>query len=321
DLALALEWGPVRVYRNNHGSFEEMTSQWGFAGRTGWWTGIVAGDFDGDGRMDLAVGNWGRNSIYELYRPGKLGVFYGEWKSDGKVQLIEAWQRATNWLPVCNRVALAGTLPELASRFPTHQAYGKATVQDILGTRCDKAKRLEATELQSGIFFNRGSQFEWAPLPREAQLAPVFSINVGDLDGDGTEDLFLSQNFLGAASDLNRDDSGRGLWLRGVGGGSFKATDASISGIKIYGEQRGAALADFNHDGRVDLIVCQNNGPTKLYVNQRAKRGLRVTLHGPAGNPDAVGAQMRVLYAGGRAGPCRCIQSGSGYWSQDGTAQ
>src|SRR2546423_6359212 len=34
DLALAVEWGPVRVFRNQHGHFEEMTTPWGFAGKT-----------------------------------------------------------------------------------------------------------------------------------------------------------------------------------------------------------------------------------------------------------------------------------------------
>jgi len=331
DLALAVEWGPVRVFRNQHGHFEEMTAPWGFAGRTGWWTSITTGDFDGDGKLDLAVGNWGRNTIYELYRqvePPETGIpnvtlrlFYDDWNSDGTVELIEAWRHGGNWLPVRNRFWLASGLPELASHFPTHQAFGKASVREILGPRYEKAKVVEATELESGIFLNRGSHFDWVPLPREAQLAPVFSINVGDFDGDGNEDLFLSQNFFGTASDLTRDDSGRGLWLRGNGNGTFSAMDGSISGIKVQGEQRGAALADFNHDGRVDIAVSENNAATKLYLNQRAKRGLRVVLHGPPANPDGIGTQMRVLYPGGRAGPSRSVQAGSGYWSQDGAAQ
>jgi len=74
------------------------------------------------------------------------------------------------------------------------------------------------------------------------------------------------------------------------------------------------------------LCVSQNNGATKLYINQRAKRGVRVTLRGSAGNPEAVGAQMRIDY--GRRpsgvpamGPMRTIQAGSGYRSQDAAPQ
>ena len=93
--------------------------------------------------------------------------------------------------------------------------------------------------------------------------------------------------------------------------------DARETGVYVMGEQRGVALGDFNHDARVDLAVSQNNAPTLLYLNQTGRRGLRVVLHGPAANPDAVGAKLRLLYEGGRPGPCRTIQAGAGYWSQD----
>src|SRR5205085_828447 len=40
DLVLACEWGPVRVFRNNHGKFEEATSELGLSPFTGWWNGV-----------------------------------------------------------------------------------------------------------------------------------------------------------------------------------------------------------------------------------------------------------------------------------------
>ncbi|HEY5915616.1 MAG TPA: VCBS repeat-containing protein [Verrucomicrobiae bacterium] len=321
DLVLALEWGPLRVFRNNQGKSEEVTAQWGFASNTGWWTSVAAGDFDGDGKLDLVAGNWGRNSMYELNGPANAGVFFGDWHSDQRVALIEAWQQQTNWFPVHNRSWLAATIPEMAARFPTHESFGKGTLAAILGERYETARKLEANELRSGVFLNRGGHFEWRPLPAEAQLAPVFGVCVGDFDADGVEDLFLSQNFFSAVPEkiakeaISRDDSGRGLCLRGKGDGSFEPIDGSITGIRIYGEQRGAALADFNHDGRVDLAVAQNNGATRLFANQCSKRGLRVTLQGAGANRDAVGALLRLCYERGRMGPCRSIAAGSGYCS------
>jgi hypothetical protein len=321
DLALAVEWGPVRVFRNQHGRFEEMTQPWGLAARTGWWTGIACGDFDGDGRMDLAVGNRGRNTSYELYQPGPFRLYYVEGSAPETLDLVEAWRREETWLPVRNRLWFAPVWPELAERFPTHEAYGRTSVEELLGGRMAHARWVEGNTAESGVFLNRGSRFDWIAFPSQAQWAPVESLSVGDFDGDGVEDVFLSQNFFGIVSELSREDGGRGLWLRGGGDGRFAAVDARTSGIRIYGEQRGAALADFNHDGRVDLAVSQNNGPTRLFVNQRARPGLRVTLTGSSGNPDAVGAQLRVVYAGDRRGPCRAIQAGSGYGSQEGATQ
>jgi hypothetical protein len=321
DLALALEWGAMRVFKNQRGAFEEVTAAWGFAGLGGFWNSVAAGDFDGDGRLDLVAGNWGRNSEYELEKPAAWRIFYNPSKTEGFPEIIEAWKSGENWYPALDRLKLAALFPNLPQKFSTHREFGAATVADILGESFGAMKFVEANELRSMVFLNRGSRFEAAPLPREAQMAPAFSVNVGDLDGDGREDIFLSQNFFGSTSDIQRDDAGHGLWLRGRGDGTFEAVDSSRSGLYIIGQQRGAALCDFNHDGRLDLAVTQDNGATKLYLNERAPAGLRVIVRGPQSNPDAIGAQLRVQYDDGRKGPVRSIQAGSGYWSQDAATQ
>src|SRR5207302_2726615 len=111
-------------------------------------------------------------------------------------------------------------------------------------------------------------------------------------------------------------DAGRGLWLKGDGHGGLRAVPGTESGVLVYGEQRGAAVADFDGDGRVDLVVTQNAAETRLFKNVRGKPGLRVRLKGPPGNPWGIGAQLRLKF-GDRLGPVREIHGGSGYWSVD----
>jgi len=108
--------------------------------------------------------------------------------------------------------------------------------------------------------------------------------------------------------------------LKGDGKGGLRPVPGQESGIAVYGEQRGAAAADYDGDGRLDLVVTQNGTTTKLYHNLRAKPGLRVRLAGPAGNPSGIGATMR-LKSGDRFGPAREIHAGAGYWSQDSPVQ
>jgi hypothetical protein len=170
--------------------------------------------------------------------------------------------------------------------------------------------------LDSLVLMNRGDRMEPMALPGIAQRSPVAGIVVTDFDGDGKEDVFLAQNCFTVRSDETRQDAGRGLLLRGDGQGGFQPMDGSRSGIRIYGEQRGAATGDFDGDGRPDLVVSQNAAGTVLLRNRGAQPGLRVRVAGPAGNPAGWGGSIRLKF-GNRWGPLRVLAGGGGYASQD----
>lgn len=142
-------------------------------------------------------------------------------------------------------------------------------------------------------------------------------MNVADFDGDGHEDLFVAQNFFASQRETPRSDGGRGLLLRGDGKGGFTPVPGQESGLKIYGEQRGSAVADYNRDGRPDLVVTQNGASTHLYQNVQGNPGLRVRLNAGPANPTGVGAIARLIFADEKKGPAKIVTAGSGYWSQD----
>ena len=322
DLALACEWGPVRLLRNDRGRYVEVTAALGLDRYPGWWNGVTAGDFDGDGRLDLVASGWGRNTKYESFRLQPLRLYHGDLDGNGLYDCIEAHYDAEllQWVPERGLNTLGAALPFLREKWTSHRAYALASLEELLGDRLAQAHTLQATWLESTVFLNRGDRCEARVLPAEAQMAPAFALGVADLDGDGDEDLLLSQNFFGVPADTPRCDAGRGLWLRGDGRGGFAAVPGTESGLEVYGEQRGAAVCDYDGDGRVDWVVTQNGAATKLYRNRGAKPGLRVRAAGPPGNPDGVGAAMRLIF-GARPGPVREIHAGSGYWSQDSAVQ
>lgn len=326
DLVVATEWGPVRIFQNNKGRLQERTEALGLGRFRGWWRSVALVDLDTDGRLDIVAGNWGLNTAHTRDRgPGPDSAvvwYYGDFLQRGVIDLLE-----TEWDSVLGertpRLSFERLLPQfpvLRTHFPSHRSFAQASAAAVLARLQAQPSELRAETLATMAFVQRANQFEPFPLPHEAQFAPVFGIAAADFNGDGFEDLFLAQNYFDVPWQEPRSDGGLGLLLWGRGTHGFLVANSSVSGIRLTGEQRAAAVTDFDKDGRPDLAITQHGASTRLFRNQRPHSGLRIHLEGPPSNPTSFGASLRPRWDHAW-GPVRSVSANGGYLSQDGAIQ
>ena len=117
-----------------------------------------------------------------------------------------------------------------------------------------------------------------------------------DVDNDGRADLFIAKGNVNQMPGLAIKDPNNLLMQNADG--TFRETAAS-AGVATKERSRGAALADFDGDGRLDLVVMNRRAPMELYRNVTPETGnwLEIALTQPGGNVNAVGATVVVQSA------------------------
>ena len=254
DLAVAAEWMPVRVFRQESDGFTEDVVDGGH----GWWSAIHAADLNSDGATDLILGNMGLNSRLKASRKEPVRLFRGDFDANGSADLLLTSFNHGKSYAFAGRDELINAFPTLARKYPTYASYGEGRAEDVL-SEVDDASVLEADVFRSAIALNDGrGGFTLRDMPLQAQFAPVRAILSMDVDGDRAVDIVLGGNFSGVTPARGRYDASYGTWIKTDGRGAFSSIEPRRSGLWLEGEIRALRLLRHASGKRV-LVAARND--------------------------------------------------------------
>jgi len=285
------------LYRNlGNGRFEDVTKKAGLYDPTSKSLGVALVDFDNDGWLDLLVAN--DTQPNKLYRNNHNGTFTESAVTAGVAYSDAGKARAGMGVDSAD-YDLSGRPGLLIGNFANESLALYHNDGDGLFSDHSVASGIaspSATSLTFGTFF---FDYDLDGLP------DIFAAN-----GHVADDIGVIQPTIHYAEPL--------LLFRNRGNGKYEdMSQKAGSALEQPIVARGAAYADFDNDGDLDVVVSTNNGLAKLLRNDNGNQNdvLRVKAVGTRSNRDAIGAKVTVTTSSGQR-LWQMVHDGSSYLSQ-----
>jgi len=210
-------------------------------------------DIDGDGDLDIFVGNLGLNSKWQADSTLALNMYVDDFDKNGKSEQIISLYDNGREVPFATMKELVKQMPSLKKQFIYASDFSKLTLNDIWSKDLlKKAKNHRITSLQTGVYENQKNGFLFHPLPIEAQFSKVMDAIFVDADGDGKKDIILGSNFYEMNAQIGRMDADPGTVLINKGNWSYEAK--TIATNKLRGQIRQMKWLNGN------VWIAKNNG-------------------------------------------------------------
>lgn len=260
DLIVVGEWMAISLFENQGGIFNNVTKENKLSETTGWWSRIIAVDWDHDGDEDYIVGNMGDNNKFNPNSENPLYIYANDFDHNGSLDMYLAKEKDNIKLPFRGRECSSQQLPGIIEKFPTYNDFGMAQLEDVLGAdEMENAFVLDIKLLNSCLLINEKGTFNLVPLPVEAQFSQINGIITEDFNADGFPDLLIAGNNLGAEPETARYDASNGaLFLNDTVGGFIYIPNSS-SGFVAPQNVKSLTVLKIGNPIEKSLILVGNN--------------------------------------------------------------
>ena len=261
DFIVVGEWTGIGLFENKEGTFENVAPLSDLQER-GWWFTVAETDVNKDGLKDYLIGNLGMNSKFKASFEKPFKVFATDFDDNGTNDIVLSNPYNGEYVPSRGRECSSQQMPFIAEKFPTYDAFAKASLSDIYGEKLDSAVTYEANTFESILLLNEGASiFKKISLPATAQTAPILSIAIQDVNKDGYEDAIIAGTIYNTEVETPRWDSGSGLVL--IANGENGYTAGRSTGLHIDGNVKDLEVVSIK--GKNYLIAGRNNNLLAVY--------------------------------------------------------